>query len=35
MGQNGDISQAKLYTRELSATEILQTYNAQKSRYGL
>jgi hypothetical protein len=31
----GDISQAKLYTRELSATEILQTYNAQKSRYGL
>lgn len=31
----GDISQAKLYTRELSAAEILQCYNAQKSRYGL
>jgi hypothetical protein len=31
----GDISQAKLYLRELSAAEILQTYNAQKSRYGL
>jgi len=31
----GDISQAKLYLRELSATEILQVYNAQKSRYGL
>ena len=31
----GDISQAKLYLRELSAAEILQSYNAQKSRYGL
>jgi hypothetical protein len=31
----GDISQAKLYLRELSAAEILQVYNAQKSRYGL
>jgi hypothetical protein len=31
----GDISQAKLYLRELSAAEILQCYNAQKSRYGL
>ena len=31
----GDISQAKLYLRELTAAEILQTYNAQKSRYGL
>ena len=31
----GDISQAKLYLRELSAAEILQAYNAQKSRYGL
>ena len=31
----GDISQAKLYLRELSAAEILQCYNAQKGRYGL
>ena len=31
----GDTSQAKLYLRELSAAEILQCYNAQKSRYGL
>lgn len=31
----GDISQAKLFLRELSAAEILQAYNAQKSRYGL
>jgi hypothetical protein len=31
----GDISQAKLYMRELSAAEIKQIYNAQKARYGL
>jgi len=31
----GDISQAKLFLRELSAAEILQAYNAQKGRYGL
>jgi len=31
----GDISQAKLYLRELSATEIKQIYESQKSRYGL
>lgn len=31
----GDISQAKLYLRELTAEEIKQIYNAQKARYGL
>jgi len=31
----GDISQAKLYLKELSATEIKQIYDSQKSRYGL
>jgi len=25
----------KIYNRELSATEILQNYNAQKHRFGL
>jgi len=31
----GDISLAKIYNRALSATEILQNYNATKRRYGL
>lgn len=31
----GNIYQAKLYNRALSATEVLQNYNATKSRYGL
>ena len=30
---NGSIAQTTLYNRALSATEILQNYNAQKSRY--
>ena len=32
---NGLISLAKIYNRALSATEILQNYNATKRRYGL
>jgi hypothetical protein len=32
---NGNISIVKLYNRELSATEVLQNYNAQKTRFGL
>ena len=32
---NGRIAQTTLYNRALSATEILQNYNAQKSRFGL
>ena len=35
MGQTGDISQAKLYTRELSATEILNNFNSSRGRFGL
>jgi hypothetical protein len=31
----GDISQAKLYLRELSANEIKQIYDSQRKRYGL
>ena len=31
----GNISQCQIYNRALSATEILQNYNAIKSRYGL
>jgi hypothetical protein len=31
----GNISLVQIYNRALSATEILQNYNAQKSRYGL
>jgi hypothetical protein len=31
----GNISQTTLYNRALSATEILQSYNALKSRFGL
>lgn len=32
---SGDISQVKLYLRELSAAEIKQIYDSQKKRYGL
>jgi hypothetical protein len=32
---SGRISIFSLYNRELSATEVLQNYNAQKSRFGL
>jgi hypothetical protein len=31
----GNISIVKLYNRELSATEVLQNYNATKTRFGL
>ena len=31
----GNISQVKLYNRALSATEILQNYNATRKRFGL
>jgi hypothetical protein len=31
---NGRISTARIYTRTLSATEVLQNYNATKSRFG-
>ena len=32
---NGRISQTQIYNRALSATEILQNYNATKTRFGL
>jgi hypothetical protein len=32
---NGRISSLKIYNRSLSASEVLQNYNAQKSRFGL
>lgn len=32
---NGSISNAQIYNRALSATEILQNYNATKTRFGL
>lgn len=32
---NGHISQAQLYNRVLSATEIMQVYNAQRTRFGV
>lgn len=32
---NGNVSQVSLYNRALSATEVLQNYNATKSRFGL
>jgi hypothetical protein len=32
---NGSISNLQIYNRALSATEISQNYNAQKSRFGL
>jgi hypothetical protein len=31
----GNISQTQIYNRALSATEVLQNYNATKGRYGL
>jgi hypothetical protein len=31
----GNISQAKIYNRALSSTEVLQNYNATKTRFGL
>jgi hypothetical protein len=32
---SGDISQVKIYNRALTTTEILQNYNATKTRFGL
>jgi hypothetical protein len=32
---NGNIAQVQIYNRALSATEILQNYNATKTRFGL
>lgn len=32
---NGNISIAQMYSKALTAAEVLQNYNAQKSRYGL
>jgi hypothetical protein len=32
---SGNISSVKIYNRELTATEVLQNYNATKSRFGL
>ena len=32
---NGNISIARIYNRALTATEVLQNYNATKGRYGL
>ncbi len=32
---NGQIASVKIYTRALSSSEVLQNYNAQKSRFGL
>ena len=32
---NGNVSQVSVYNRALSATEILQNYNATKTRFGL
>jgi len=32
---NGNISQASIYNRTLSSDEVLQNYNATKSRFGL
>jgi hypothetical protein len=32
---NGNIAQASIYNRALSAEEVLQNFNATKSRYGL
>lgn len=33
--KQGNISQVQIYNRAITAAEILQNYNAQKSRYGL
>ena len=35
VGAAGNVSIMSFYNRALSATEVLQNYNAQKSRYGL
>ena len=32
---NGKIASSLLYTRALTSSEVLQNYNAQKSRFGL
>jgi hypothetical protein len=32
---NGNISSVMIYNRALTATEVLQNYNATKSRFGL
>jgi hypothetical protein len=32
---NGNIYSGKVYNRALSATEVLQNFNATKSRFGL
>lgn len=32
---NGNITSVQIYNRELTSSEVLQNYNAQKSRYGL
>jgi hypothetical protein len=32
---NGDISSTRIYNKSLTAAEVLQNYNAQKSRFGL
>jgi hypothetical protein len=32
---NGNIANLQIYNRALSSTEVLQNYNAQKSRFGL
>jgi hypothetical protein len=32
---NGNIAQTQIYNRALSATEVLQNYNATKTRFGL
>lgn len=34
-GLNGHIGKAEIYDRELSASEVLQNYNATKGRFGL
>jgi hypothetical protein len=34
-GSNGSIYNFRIYRKALSATEVLQNYNAQKSRFGL
>ena len=32
---NGDISAVRMYSQALTAAEVAQNYNAQKSRFGL
>ena len=32
---NGNVYSTKIYNRALTATEVLQNYNATKSRFGL